>query len=385
MQRPENLNDLYQKYLNGTASQDEIKHLFEQFNTVDGKNKLSTLVDHSLIENLPNDGRYDERAAELTRRVGAKLQTAITEKPIRRLRNSFWLLGAAATLLTVMGVLIMLHKQHTAQVAHFDVMPGGSHAVLQVAGNAPIQLDSNRHSIIFQASRVAYTGGGQLKNLAGQGASIATVTTPVGGQYTVELADGTKVTLNASSSLKFPSSFAGLAYRKVELAGEGYFQVAKDKLHPFIVSSRGQQVRVLGTHFNINAYGDDAKTITTLEEGSVEVSASTAHLRIAPGEKAELSSKDELHSSTADLESALAWKNGQLIFKSMPLDLIMKQVERWYGVTVRIDPAESKRVFSGGVSRSSKLSVLLNILKESGVTYELIQEANQKVLWIKDK
>ncbi|MDO7744629.1 MAG: FecR family protein, partial [Pedobacter sp.] len=208
--------------------------------------------------------------------------------------------------------------------------------------------------------------------------------TPRGGEYKVNLPDGTTVWMNAASSLKFPVQFNG-RQRKVNLKGEAYFEVAKVTTKelikgkqvttrlPFIVETEKQDVQVLGTHFNVNAYAEEAITKTTLLEGAVSVSLVSTPKNLnpetyylQPGQQANLNG-NSIKVMAADIEEAMAWKNGLFMFNGQDLEGIMKQVERWYDVDVVFsDNSLKTQTFKGTISRFKKISQLLEVLESTG-------------------
>jgi len=211
--------------------------------------------------------------------------------------------------------------------------------------------------------------------LAGKGALVYNrIQVPYGGQYQLELPDGTKVWLNAGSSLRYPVSFTGHE-RKVELTGEGYFEVAKNKTMPFRVQTSKQVVEVLGTHFNINAYNDDPSVKTTLLEGSVKVTQNTmgTFKMLKPGQQSVLKN-NELQVKEADTEEAVAWKNGLFLFNDQSLDEIMHQVSRWYDLQIVFDDVSLKtQRFGGSISRFKNVSQLLQVLESTGSVHFKIE------------
>ncbi|MGY0036944.1 FecR family protein [Pedobacter sp. NJ-S-72] len=191
--------------------------------------------------------------------------------------------------------------------------------------------------------------------------------TPKGGQYQLVLPDGTKVWLNAASSLRYPVAFQGNE-RKVELTGEAYFEVAKDKTRPFEVYSNNQVVQVLGTHFNINAYSNEPFVSTTLLEGSVKVTNSLTNAQkiIRPGQQSLISKDGQagIEVKNMDLDEAVAWKNGYFMFNEEELESILKKVSRWYNVDVQYEQEELKhQLFSGTLSKYSNVSQVLKKLE----------------------
>jgi ferric-dicitrate binding protein FerR (iron transport regulator) len=195
-----------------------------------------------------------------------------------------------------------------------------------------------------------------------------TLTVPAGGQYKVVLPDGTKVWLNASSSLKYPMVFGG-AKRKVELTGEGYFEVAKDPMYPFEVSANGSTVQVLGTHFNINAYTDEPVIKCALAEGAIRLNNTVV---LKPGEEGLIGKNGNIEKAKADLATTLAWKDGQFNFKQAPIDLLMRQVARWYNAGIIYD-AQITDHFNAEIPRDVPVSKLLHLLEATGSVHFKIE------------
>jgi len=199
-----------------------------------------------------------------------------------------------------------------------------------------------------------------------------TISTPKGGIYQVNLPDGTKVWLNAASSIKFPTTFAQLSQRKVELEGEAYFEVAKNKKVPFVVSTSGQQVQVLGTHFNISSYSDEGELKTTLLEGSVKVVAANT-IVLKPGQQSNLKRNGSggLKVSTANIAQVMAWKNGFFHFEKENLHEVMRQLSRWYDIEVIYEVDRHDDEFMGDIPRGIKLSEALKILSFEGTQFRI--------------
>lgn len=204
-----------------------------------------------------------------------------------------------------------------------------------------------------------------------------TVSTPRGGIYQLSLPDGTRVWLNAGTTIKYPASFARQKHRKVQMvSGEAYFEVRKDKDHPFIVNSSGQEVEVLGTRFNINIYEGHVKT--TLFEGSVKVSQvlpkgpakgkskGNNNITLKPGEESVVF-KNSLKVHMADREKALAWKNGNFMFNNDDLKTVMHQISYWYDVDVIYEGPKPSMKLSGVFKRKNKLPDVLSLLELTGV------------------
>jgi len=255
-----------------------------------------------------------------------------------------------------------------------DIAPGGNKAMLTLANGARILLDSANNGVLATQGNIAIikSQSGQLIfDISKQTAGVEdispnatnTLSTPKGGQYVIVLPDGTKVWLNAQSSLHFPTAFNGKE-RVVQLSGEAYFEVAKDKRKPFHVQSNGADIEVLGTHFNVMAYTNEPIMETTLLEGAIKVSRDNRSETIRPGKQVQLSDKG-MQIRSIDTLDAVAWKNGIFQFNDTHLKNIMRQVERWYDVKIDYASLPDKR-YNGMVFRNSNLSELLKMLEVAG-------------------
>lgn len=258
-----------------------------------------------------------------------------------------------------------------------DVPPGKNNAMLTLADGKTIQLSEAKSGIVIDASNLAYSDGTKIQSPLGQESKVTVenaelkASTPAGGTYQIILPDGSKVWLNAASSLKFPQVFEGKE-RKVELTGEAYFEVAKNKNQPFIVKSPNQQVTVLGTHFNISAYENESLTKTTLLEGAVLVALDGRQKRnddsgytvLSPGRQA-LSNGRELKVQQADLEEAVSWKNGYFRFNDEKLNSVMQKIARWYNIEVIYKDKPTEEGFTGTISRASNISDVLSMLERT--------------------
>lgn len=255
-----------------------------------------------------------------------------------------------------------------------DVMPGGNKAILTLADGSSIILDNAHNGILAKQgnSLINKTKNGQLVYTTDHSTgveipAINTISTPRGGQYQIVLPDGSKVWLNAASSLKYPTFFTGKV-RLVEITGEGYFEVAKNASMPFIVKSKRAEVEVLGTHFNIMAYDDESVMKTTLLEGSIKITSGKTSNILKPGEQALLNEKEQLRViNNVDMNEEIAWKNGLFQFKDADIESIMRQAGRWYDVNVSYEGEILARQYTGRISRNVKASELLNMLKYTGL------------------
>lgn len=242
-----------------------------------------------------------------------------------------------------------------------DIEPGSNKATLTFSTGQVINLSNAKSGITINANGVAYSDGTVLNTKLDQKGST-TLQTPNGGQYYIKLPDGSKVWLNAASTLKFPTTFFTTANRKVDLSGEAYFEVAKDPKHPFIVTTNNQEVEVLGTHFNISGYkGEPIKT--TLLEGSVRINGKTT---LVPGDQS-TNVDNDIKVKQVDTDESIAWKNGEFMFRNEPLENIMQKVARWYDLEVSYENTKvGKQVFGGTISKFGKVSEVLMMLELTG-------------------
>ncbi|PTT00941.1 hypothetical protein DBR11_08625 [Pedobacter sp. HMWF019] len=265
------------------------------------------------------------------------------------------------------------------QVVKSGIKPVGNKASLLLSNGKRIQLEDGKSGAVAEEAgiKIIKKANGQLvyEAIGGRASDLKnvlynTIETPRGGQYQVNLPDGTKVWLNAGTVFRYPVCFGVAKERRVELTGEGYFEVAKDKRHPFIVHSPAQEVEVLGTHFNINAYIEEPAVKTTLVEGSVSVYTLNKKnvlnpVLLKPGQQAVLDTHG-LVVHEADTEQEIAWKNGVFLFNDEPLELIMRRISRWYDVDIEYQGGDRKQLYGGGVSRYENVSKVLEKLELLG-------------------
>jgi transmembrane sensor len=254
------------------------------------------------------------------------------------------------------------------------ILQGGNKAVLSLADGSEIVLDAAKvgklaeqgHTAIYKEKDGQVVFDASALSAKSSEITYNLLSTPRGGQYMLKLPDGSKVWLNSASSLRFPTAFSGKE-RMVELTGEGYFEVVKDKTKPFRVKTATQSVEVLGTHFNINAYPEEPAVATTLLEGSVRITRSgTDKIQfLKPGQQARLTTYFTL--SEVDPENFVDWKDGCFRFSRENIQSIMRKVSRWYDVDVVYEGIPTKEGFVGTVPRSKEIKEVLNALKLTGV------------------
>jgi ferric-dicitrate binding protein FerR (iron transport regulator) len=299
-------------------------------------------------------------------------------------------IAVAASIILVLGMGIFYvakPKQQSIQVVERakDIAPGGTRGVLTLSNGKQIILAdiSKKDTIAQEGSQdevtikmdengvIMYVINPDAASSQNAPNSFNTLSTPTGGQYNIVLADGTKVYLNTVSSLKYPTQFKG-DQRVVELEGEAYFEVAKNKSKPFIVKSGNQAIEVLGTHFNVHAYDNELVIKTTLLEGSVAVTHKNQKAILKPGQQSNVAENiNKIAVREVDTEAAIAWKNGRFKFDNADLKTVMKQLERWYGIKVEYRGDVSDIRFNGGTFMNKNLSEVLKVLELSNIKFKV--------------
>lgn len=345
-----------------------------------GKYKQGTITEAELkeLDAWYRDAGYrDSVYPDEEELVKGRILARLNQQVAPAKKKKFWSMTAAAVLLITLSAGYFLSSDRfNNSIA--DITPGSNKAILTLASGKTITLTEIAQGKIggepgtsitkTKDGQVIYKADAEHKEESQAFSNrLNVLTTPRGGQYQVILPDGTRVWLNAASSIKFPSAFTGMTERRVDLNGEAYFEVAKDKAHPFIVDSKRQQIEVLGTHFNTSNYDDEGVTKTTLLEGSVKVSSSARQeIILKPGQQSTLSGT-RLTVGTANTEQTVAWKNALFVFDHDNLESIMRKISRWYDVeVVYIDEEVKAEVFSGRISRFENVSEVLKKLTLTG-------------------
>ncbi|MET0464274.1 MAG: FecR domain-containing protein [Chitinophagaceae bacterium] len=385
----ERIRLLASKFLDGSATEAEKEELHAWYDE---------WKDDEMI--LPVEGQSNEDAVKhrilsgILQRVKDKDPTPVVA--LRTSRKKWW--GVAAVFLLLIGgagtYLAMRSTGSPTPVLSDngfyknDVAPGTNTATLQLAdgrivdladsiqpgfqqGDASVQKENN--------GTLIYNAGGADQHNSGS-VAYNTISTPNGGEFNVVLADGSRVWLNAASSLRFPTAFNGNE-RNVVLTGEAYFEIAKDARKPFTVTANGTTTRVLGTHFNIKAYNDEQDVITTLVEGSVRIESDHQQKNLVPGQQALIrNDAKSIVVSTADVDDAIAWKNGYFTFRNENIKDIMRRISRWYDISVTYEAGVDANAFGGTFSRSKSLKQLLKSLEMTNTIHFKIDGKNVTVL-----
>lgn len=346
---------------------------------------------NNYINHFNGDGNWNEKTMGNEADTKTELFDLINQETETKIipfynRNLFGYLAACVALIVVaMGVIfynnnLKVSNDKNKTVLKNDVSPGGNEAILVLADGSEIILNDTDQGKITEQSGVSIskTKDGQLiYRISGpvqaktqrNEAEITynTISTPRGGQYQVLLSDGTRVWLNASSSLKFPTSFAG-TQRNVELIGQAYFEVAKNESKPFVVQADEMKVLVLGTHFDVMAYPDEKAKYTTLIEGAVSVLNDKEAKVLIPGQQAIVDQDIQVKKAGDEM---VAWKNGLTSFKDADIRTIMRQVARWYDIEVNYEGEIPTRLFTGEISRKANLSEFIKVIELSNIKLKL--------------
>jgi len=398
----EQIEELVRKYFNNTATPQELDQLSAWYRTI-------SLEEVEWFATVANEEEILK--AEMLKNI----QKEIGYVKDRSTRKLWPCIAAAAAILLVVGLGVFFYTQRhlegsaaTRDLLANDIKPGGNRAYLVLSNGKRVSLTDAANGELAQEAglEITKTANGQVIYTASGSDGIKysnalnTIETPRGGQYQVRLPDGSKVWLNAASKLIYPVSFNGRGQRVVELSGEAYFEIFKNKLQPFVVKSKNQEVTVLGTHFNVNSYSDEPDTKTTLLEGSVSVrhlEGSAAILNqvqhrlgdlsyrrddvrgrddvkgggrsggvvLKPNEQAILAG-GKLSVKEVEAVSFTDWKDGQFYFRNEALPSVMRKLARWYNVDIQFQgQIDQSTTFSGVVSKYDQISKVLTLMEKS--------------------
>ncbi|PRD56628.1 FecR family protein [Sphingobacterium gobiense] len=362
------MQDLASRWLNGSLSETEQREFDDWFSS-----SVNTPI--FIQEHIASSKEMHCRTL---------LERVYKEAKIRRRHRRLRVCGAVAAVLlaALVGLYVVYEKVNmNVDSSHFvvleDVAPGTNKAVLTLADGTVLDLNSDQEGIVI-GDEITYTDGRRVLD-EHRSSSLMMLNTPKGGQYQIVLSDGSKVWLNAASSLKYPTAFSS-EERIIELEGEGYFEVAKDSKRPFKVLCRGQEINVLGTAFNVSAYPGEREVKTTLVRGSLSVSAHHSSVTLKPGEES-VYIDNQLYARIADVERTIGWKEGLFRFSHTELKKAMTELSRWYNLDIEYRGAVPTTYFSGEIERNLHLSSVLGILKESGLHFRLeLHGSTQKLI-----
>ena len=387
---PNRLAYLFRRYFEKTCTPEEKMELMRMIGEHTNDESLRDLLDEALVSYSTDEKLSNPSADNLFRSIlhEASSRQGSTPVKIKTPVHRLWYRVAAAVIVGGMltGVWFIFNsrekgaepKQLAVQQERVEVVPGGNKAMLTLSDGSQILLDSAGNGQLAQQSNVTILkkSDGELayqRDGAGSAQAVIaynTLSTPRGGQYKLTLPDGSKVWLNAASSIKYPIVFTGNE-RRVAVTGEAYFEVARNPQMPFRVNAKQMDVEVLGTHFNINAYSDEPNISTTLVEGSVKVGAGSQQpVIIKPGQQASLPVSDPSGASSinvhpVDIDAVIAWKNGLFHFEGTSTAEVMRQIARWYDVEVEYR-GNTKKHFRGMIARNSNVTEVFSMLQMTG-------------------
>lgn len=384
MDPKKNYQHLLNKYLLNECTPAEAEELFDHLKKDEAGRLLLKNLQTGFNEEINQHRAIDP---EISNSVWQRLEAGIGQEQHRKpYPFKKWIsVAAAAIILLTAGLFLFKQKPHNYQLASRkerfknDVAPGSNKAILTLANGQTIVLNQAKNGLITkQGQTIINKVNNGLVSYKTSGAGVAavqynTVSTPRGGEYQVILPDGTAVWLNAASSLRFPTAFTGTE-RNVELTGEAYFEVAKNKAMPFKVTANKVQVEVLGTHFNVNAYDDENTLKTTLLEGSVKLTSNSGQVMLAPGQQGSFNKQaGNFRVAKADVEEAVAWKNDNFMFASEDIQSILRKVSRWYNVDIVYQENAPKKAIWGTVSKFDNVSEVLKVVELTGVAHFTIE------------
>ena len=391
------LEYLFKCYINNKYSGPEEEELMVLLSNPENEEQVQILMDRFMENTRHEIQMSDQAAVSILNNILKKGKRFVIQKKNSKTVYTFWL-GLAASVLVILGGAYFISDKKEYAIAKEDssssvgltteksakILSGGHHAVLTTSDGKAIILDSMPNGLLTQQGNTDVKKLGGLLEYKAPASFIRdtvisynTVSTPRGGQYQIVLSDGSKVWLNAASSIRFPTAFSG-SLREVELTGEAYFEVAKNKEKPFQVKVRDMKIAVLGTHFNVKAYEDEAETKTSLLEGSVKIIQGKEVGLLKPGQQAVINFKDDkVKIATADMVEVIAWKNGLFRFEGANIETIMREIGRWYDVEIVYAGKVPMRRFEGKINRNAGLSEVLRILELSNVKFSI---AGKKII-----
>lgn len=327
---------------------------------------------------------HDVFLDRMTERTFSKMRNRpeqLTKQRVIPLRKLAWI---AASLLLIIGVgttYFTWRNTETETMALADLNPGSYQASVRLSNGEVVPLSQDQQMVKI-GDALAYGDGSPVATRGHQDVGLVDVETPKGGTYQMELADGTKLWLNAASKVRVPTRFTDET-REIFLEGEAYLEVAPvqkaGQRVPFIVQTPEQEIEVLGTHFNVSAYREDPAVTTTLVEGAVQVHAGGSNLLLAPGEQASLIDS-KLDKKQVDVSTSISWVKNKFVFEETPIDQAMTTLGRWYDFQVEFEDGPPEVYFYGTINRAMTLMEVLSIMETSAIDFKLIRQQDQNKL-----
>jgi ferric-dicitrate binding protein FerR (iron transport regulator) len=353
-------------------------------------NYLESNDDAALRELMQEKFRQDtsfaiahEKAEKLLSQIHEKITPSKPKGKLFFVSNRKWMAVAAAVFVCMGSAIFLLNNTHffthkniaanTNNAIRNDAAPGKNGAILRLSNGNTIVLDSINDGLLAMQGNVQVEKKDGMVSYKGSNDQVLynDIITEQGKQWAMTLPDGSKVWLNAASSIHYPLSFKGNE-RLVEVTGEAYFEVVHNAKQPFRAKVGDQIIEDLGTHFNINAYNNENAIRTTLIEGALKVTKANNSVVLTPGQQT-VSTKDNtrLKIENPNVNDVIAWKNGFFAFRNADITTIMRQLARWYNVEVKYEGAIPDQEFSGKIDRNLSLAQVLKILTEAKVHFKI--------------
>lgn len=364
------MRNLFLKYLNNTISTEELKTLCHYCQLDENDAEIEVLIKEYFETETSADGlitssNLEKQKEDSWQCIEKRLKDNTAPKRLTRSFKFKLSIAASALILGSFSFYMVgrLKSDKTKAIELQDIQSGRQQAKLIVSDGTVYDLNGKNHEVISDKSGIRYKNGDTLAKVTSS--KLVTLLTPKGGNYKLTLDDGTRVWLNAQSSLRYPTSFSGGKERIVELKGEAYFEVAHNSKQPFIVNTAIQKVKVLGTSFNINAYANENRTITTLVNGRVQINDKSDHkLQILTPLQQASNDGTSVAVENVDTDLYTAWKEGTFRFRSTPLPVALRQIERWYDLEIDYKDIPENIKIHASISRDSNLSTVLHALEK---------------------
>lgn len=371
-----NLSSLYEKCLAGTATPAEKAELLALLNDPAHEETVKGSIARLLEAEKELQDVAPETLAAMVQSIVHADEEVVTPPRVHFMRR-WWAAASIIVLLSACAYFWLSTNRHSTPdlVQTADVQPGHEGAVLALADGSQVSLDTIQQGVVaLQGGAVAKVVNGTLL-YEGNGEQMVynTMITPKGRQFQLVLPDGTRVWLNAASSIRYPTAFNG-KQRRVEITGEAYLEVTKNAKMPFLVSLHNKAaIEVLGTNFNVNAYTNEASINTTLLEGAVRVTSSThPAVILKPGQQAQVTNTSSIKViEDVDVAKVTAWKDGYFNFTGLTFEEMVRQLERWYDIEVVFEKGVPQKRFGGKMTKDVPLSAVMKYLEGIGIHYQL--------------
>ncbi|KQM72649.1 hypothetical protein ASE74_22510 [Pedobacter sp. Leaf216] len=371
--------ELFERFIANKSNAAELEQLFDYFGIAEER-ELQKLIGASFEQNdTLFDGAEDERLATIHAGLSDKLFPKPEKNSLKVFKPNRFIRVAAAILLVVSVTLLIVKFWNSNQM----VVPGSAKAMLNLSGKAVLQA-GKKDTVLYHGVGITVStkADGTMVFMANgadstEASKLNTLTTPNGGEYRVTLSDGSIVMLNAGSKLSFPTDFRG-SERRVYVEGEAFFNVAKNPLKPFVVSVAGNEIRVLGTQFNVSSYPEDEGTQTTLLEGSIRFTNPNRDEVVLKPNQQVISQHGKLALYNVSAKDFNAWTNEEFLFNDVPLSIVMQKLARWYNVAVDVKSIPQKNLYLK-ISRKADIDAVLDAIS-TATAYRFKIRENKIVL-----